>query len=321
VTNVDPSFTTVEGVPSTAKLVVFPDLPNQALMYQADTLVEVRPFYNIGPGIVRGMIFDDTPAGEYQIFRRASNGGFQEIRDFRWDEHKQWVYSQSELYTFFDPSPSAGSSVTYVGRGVVADVVTPTSPLTNVAAVALANVADITYEGDRFPDDSLFTIEWEAVPGAAGYWLQVYQLRTDIRTFDERVASGAPAPIYPDKSTDYLVAYVPAPFTAYQLGTDGPPGTRVLHRRQTFFNFQYIVRVAAVGSSGALLAYTYGDMAIQRFPENVYFLYPRGGVVVQPVPDLSAFPAPEVPAGELAAEAHDSRLHDSWSLRAARRRP
>ncbi|HYM81367.1 MAG TPA: hypothetical protein VEY91_08135 [Candidatus Limnocylindria bacterium] len=301
ITSVDPSFTTVEGVPSPSQLVVFADLPNQGYVYRdtlesgpsnGDYLLEVRDFYTFGPGVVRGMIFDYTPAAAYQVFRRTGNGGFQQIRDFRLTEKKQWVDSQSELYTFFDTTPASWPSVTYVGRGVVADAVTPSSPLTNVADVVLADVDTVHYEGERFPSDSLFTIEWLPVAGAAGYWLQVYQLRADLRTFNERALSGAPAPIYADKATDLLVAYVPAPFTSYQLGTAGPPGTRVLHRRQTFFNFQYVVRVSAVGSSGELLAYTgeNSDVAVQLFADETYIVYPIGGVVVSPTADLDPGP-------------------------------
>ena len=56
---------------------------------------------------------------------------------------------QSELYTFF-VSPQLRAHREYVGRGVVANAVTPSSPLTNVADVALADVGEVQYTGDRF---------------------------------------------------------------------------------------------------------------------------------------------------------------------------
>ena len=91
ITNVDPSFTSVEGVASPSQLIVFPDLPNQGLLFR-DTLESGpgngglpdrdRDFHTFGPGVVRGMIVATHRRPLTRCSGRVSNGGFQEIRDF-----------------------------------------------------------------------------------------------------------------------------------------------------------------------------------------------------------------------------------------------
>jgi hypothetical protein len=321
VTDLDASFQ-VEGTPSSSELVAFPDTPTIGMLFrdtlesgpsQGDYLIDTPAFYTIGPGTNRGMIFDYTQAGDFQIFRQESNGGYLNIKDFPVRETKQWVDSHSELYQFVDPAPVSASSDRYLGRGIINGVVNQTSPLTNVATTTTSPIDTINIVSSPFPDDSLFTISWTPVVGAVGYWVQVYQFRSDLRTLQERILSGAPAPIFGDKATDLFVGFMPAGVTSYKLGDPPPPGGKVLYRRLTLFNFFYNVRVSAVGPAGELLAYTgsNGDFLLQQFVDLTYLLYPLGAFVVSPT-------RPELPAPGLRASPSASAARTTSSVQAPR---
>lgn len=296
VNTVDSTFTQVEGQPSTSQLVLYPDTPSLTFRFDdvlpsgpnppntpQDSLIETVPVYLQGPGVIHGMIFDDTPAGGFQIFRRENNGGYLRLGDFELEETKQWIPSQSELFTFSDSRPPTATP-TYVGRGVVGSVVTPESPLTNVAQTTLTPVDVVNYTGNRTPTDSLFTLAWDPVPSAAGYWLHVYQFRADLQTFEERVASGVPSPIFGKKALDFLVAFVPGGTTSYRIGDPGPAGTRVLFKITPLFGSQYFARVSAVDATGRMIATTSstGDYVVQLFIDQTYLVYPLGSVSISP---------------------------------------
>jgi hypothetical protein len=295
INTVDSTFSQVEGVPSTSLLVVYPDTPSLTYLFDdelppgpnppanpPDPLLEVQPVYLQGPGVVHGMIFDNTPAGAFQVYRREDNGGYLRLGDFELRETKQWIESQSELFAFSDSRPTA--TPTYVGRGIVGDVVTPDSPLTNVAQTAFTPVDTVHYSGDTTPTDSLFTLAWSPVAGAAGYWLHVYQFRADLQTFGERVASGVPSPIFGKKALDFLVAFVPAGATSYRFGDAGLPGTRVLFSRTPAYGNFYFARVSAVDAAGRMIATTStsGDYVTQLFVDQTYLVYPLGAKTVFP---------------------------------------
>lgn len=312
VNTVDATFDQVEGQPSTSQLVLYPDTPSYTFLFDddlppgpnpsggpQDPLLETIPVYQQGPGVIHGMIFDDTPAGGFQIFRRENNGGYLRLGDFELEETKQWIPSQTELFAFSDSRPPTAAP-TYVGRGVVGTVVTTESPLTNVAQTTLAPVDTIQYSGDRTPTDSLFTLAWTPVPGAAGYWLHVYQFRSDLQTFEERIASGVPSPIFGKKALDFLVAYVPGAATSYRIGDPGLPGTRVLFKNTPLFGSAYFARVSAVDATGRLIATTSttGDYVVQLFIDQTYLVYPLGAVAIFPSRSRRA---PDSPLGRAEA--------------------
>jgi hypothetical protein len=132
-------------------------------------------------------------------------------------------------------------------------------------------------------------MEWEAVAGAVGYWVHVYQL-TD-QSGDEIIQSGIPAPLYLAVTQDYFIGYFPEATAArpvgfptrrsYRIGDPLPSmGRRVTQR--TLLNSQlYLVRVAAIGAAGELLAYTGESEAIQVFrDEGSYQAFPLGGALI-----------------------------------------
>jgi hypothetical protein len=195
---------------------------------------------------------------------------------------------------------------TYLGRGLVSGTITPGSPLTNVGLLNPVSITPIRYSGSRFPADSLFTVSWGPVPGAAGYWIQVYQYLA--ATPDQKVLSSAPAPLALGPIRDFFIAYVSAPDTSYKLA--GPNG-QMFARKTILTNNDYNVRVAAVSGEGNLLGFTFGDLDTLRTSTN-YSLYARGGVKVSP----TSAPAPRAHIdGRPQIEAPDLRTYRARSSR------
>jgi hypothetical protein len=164
VTSVDASFQ-VEGVPSTSQLFVFPDTPTIGDLYRdtlesgpsaGDYIIDHPVFFTVGAGTNRGMIFDYTQAGDFQIFRQESNGGYLSLKDFPIRDTKQWVDSHSELFQFTTRAPIwPGRSLSRSRHHQWRRHQHP--PLTNGLADRRRDRLD-DYLGDP-PDDSLFTME------------------------------------------------------------------------------------------------------------------------------------------------------------------
>ncbi len=302
-TNVDPSYVNPEGQLSPdARLVIFPDLPSILQVYadvppighvlgDGDSVIGVEEMRVSPAGTIHGIIFDGTDADAYQVLRREKGGGYALLRDFVLQPAVKWLDQHWEAYSFDDTRPSSYAPATYQGRGVVQGSVTATSPLTNAGMLGAPAVASIRYTGFVTPVDSLFKMAWRTVPGAAGYWLQVYQFRGDLRSVDEKILAGVPAPIALLKTRDIFVGYVTAPDTTYTLGS--PVGAQVLTQKTPQFGQEYLVRVAAVDASGRLMAYTYGDTAYKQ-GLNEYRAYLLGAKKVTPT-HPEALPARAIP--------------------------
>jgi hypothetical protein len=286
VTNVDAGFTTPEGRPdANARLVVYPDVPIVVETFRdilpdgpdtGDQLQGTELRY-LARGAMHGVILDGTPATGYQVLRREANGGFAQAKDYTLSPVARFFDSQWELYAFTDGSPSGFSPPSYVGRGVVSGVVTPLSPLTNVGQVAAPDVGNLVYTAFPFPADSNITLTWNEVPGAAGYWIQIYQFMGGTQ---EKLLSARPAPFVSSDARNFFVGYLPAPASSYTLNQ---PGALVLFRRGLLMKSEYIVRISAVNDQGQLIAFTYGDYGYLRSTGS-YLRYRLGGVVVTPTP-------------------------------------
>jgi len=297
-----------EGQASTkAELVVYLDTPNRVLTFvdngvpgpdTTDRVIGTQDFYTTGPGAVQGMIFDSTSANQFEVYRREG-AGYRQFKDFAIKAAKVYLQSKWEAYKFADSKPVPPPTRHYLGRGIVSGVSGKLSPLTNTGRVSLSPVAgtlDFTAPTGvppdfRFPKpDSLLYMEWEAVPGAVGYWVHVYQL-TD-QAGDEIIRSGIPAPLYLAVTRDYFVGYFPEATAArpagfptrrsYRIGVDPLPAMGRMVTQRTLLNSQlYLVRVAAIGAAGELLAYTGESEAIQVFRlEGSYRAFPLGGALV-----------------------------------------
>lgn len=289
VTNVDAAYTAPEGRPdANARLVVYPDVPIVVETFQdilpdgpdtGDPLQGSELLY-IAQGAMHGVIVDGTAANGYQVLRREANGGYTQLKDYTLSPAARFFDSHWELYAFTDGSPSDFTPPSYVGRGVVSGAVTPLSPLTNVGMVGIPDIANLAYTAFPFPADSNINMTWNQVPGAAGYWIQIYQFMGGTH---EKLLSAQPAPFVVSDARNYFVGYVPAPAGSYRLGQ---PGALVLFQRGLLMMQEYIVRISAVNDQGQIIAFTYGDYSYLRSTGS-YLRYRLGGVVVTPTPQGS----------------------------------
>ena len=286
VTNVDAGYTEPEGqYDANAQLIVYPDVPIVVETFldllpdgpdTGDQLQSTELLY-VARGAVHGTILDGTAADGYQVLRREANGGYAQLKDYKLSPVARFFDSHWEMYAFSDAEPSGFSPPSYVGRGVVSGVVTAQSPLTNPGRNAGSEVANIVYTAYPFPPDSNITMTWSEVPGAAGYWIQIYQFMGGT---NEKLLSAQPAPFVYSDARNYFVGYVAAPASSYTLNQ---PGATVLFQRGLLMKSEYIVRISAVDEQGELIAFTYGDYAFLRSTGS-YLRYRLGGALVTPTP-------------------------------------
>lgn len=284
VTNVDPNYTAPEGRYSgNARLIIYPDAPITVETFTdylpdgpgpEDILLSTEQVY-VAPGTLHGLIMDGTPASGYQVLRRESSGGYAQLKDYVLNPVVRFLDSQWEAYTFDDARPSGFSPPSYVGRGVVAGTVTPTSPLTNVGELMSTNIPALRYTGEGAPRDSNITMSWQAVPGAVGYWIQIHQYKGSS---EAQLLAAAPAPLISSNVRNFFVGYVAAPDTSYKLGR---PGALVLTRRTLLNSVEYLVRISAVNDRGELIAFSYGDWQYIR-AVGAYRRYRVGAAKVVP---------------------------------------
>jgi hypothetical protein len=97
--------------------------------------------------------------------------------------------------------------------------------------------------------DSLFTLRWDAVPGAANYVLHVFQPQSDARAPDV-LASAIPGPLTIGKTRDQFLVLLPGTVTQYRLGD---PGGIVLARGKTFMGQAYLARMSALDAQGRVI--------------------------------------------------------------------
>lgn len=307
---------TLERTPS--DLVVWPDVPNQVVdIFDGDTTTYLT--YRTGAGAIQTVIFDYLEAGGYQLFRREGGGGYRQVTDFVLTPYQRWssrayysaaqgtvVLQPAQFFTFGDANPPAVLVKGYVGRAVISGVSSAGSQLTNLGETTNGSaIPGIPYTGVVDSPDSLIDMRWQAVAGAAGYWVHVYQTRNDIRIGDEAIAIGLPSPVAIGKVRDLFIGYIPAPLTSYKIGDALPAASRVLVYHPLAALLPVLVRVSAVDANGGMIATTgaYGDLA--SFRESVGLLdrlrtFPLGAVVVTPnrppPPDLANAPASRAPA-------------------------
>lgn len=295
VTSVSEDTTTPEGTVSPlTQLVVFGDYEIPVTYWSdfsppgisvTDVLDATAAVRRGTPTTVYGMIFDGSAASGFQAFRREAGGGMRQLNDFVIPPSQRWLDSHWEFYSFRDDDPAREQPPTYQARGLLSGAATAHSPLSNVASATDTALADIglrIIHGQPPIEpftDSLFTVTWNAVPGAVGYYLHAFQFRNDLRDNLERTLAGAPAPFFEGKSKDIYAAYFPASVTQHKLGAGG--GT-LLTRRPTYYGQVYIVRVSAVDANGRMIAFSrLGDYRIGPYDAG-YTLQPLGAVLVAP---------------------------------------
>lgn len=305
-----------EGLPGNTTLMMYPDTPVPLQLWQDngepgetpdDVLLATTQVYESGPGAVVGMIVDSTNASQYQVYKRHSDGGYVDLFPYTLKPARTWPQNHYDAYLFTDPNPFAPPLREYLGRGVVDGLVTTDAPLTNISDMTQLNVpGTLRYLGRVYPDtttDSLVFLRWQAVPGAAGYWISMYGFPPAYLPGTALLHNALPHPLLPERLPEYFVAYIPAPTTSYKLGEPLPPGSRlVTYGRIIVPNNRYAVRIVAVDGSGQVLDYTgsSGGFVDQGASQGFYYRFPLGAVVV--------FPAPVLPPPSLADRAGEARL-------------
>lgn len=277
----------------------------------ADPNILFYTLYRGQAGGYVGQVMDYTGSSAYQLFRRESGGGFSPFQDFaftparRWSDHEYYggatgtlVLQPAQLYEFVDPNPAAIPDPGYIGRAVIAGLSGSSYPLTNLGqAPAGAPVDSMQYLGSPTPPDSLINMQWSAVPGAAGYWIHIYQKRQDIRDGRDAVITALVSPIASGKVRDFFIGFIPAPATSFKLGDPVPAGGRILVYRILNGLQEVFIRVSAVDADGRMLATIMGpssdtDASHQVVgAADVQIRYPINGRKVTP----NRPPPPELP--------------------------
>jgi hypothetical protein len=324
-----------EGVQANSDLILHMDTPIRVMDWLQvgqsdvdtdetdDVLRSEVEFYDFGPGTLIGTVIDSSDAAQFDIFRQEAAGGYAQLQDVLVHPSKSWLQSHTEIYRFTDPAPAGGLGA-YVGRGIVNGTVTVNAPLTNRATILRSAVAgDLKYLGNvaggtdvngipitTFPDtthDSLFTMRWRRVNGAAGYWITVCPPTNATLSGAALYRSALPRPLLPERIPESYVLYYPQPASpdtaiVHKLVGDGelsaglppgPPGTRLIHHRQMLTGVDYLVRIVAVDANGQMLTYTRDDAKASAFlirTNDGYTIFPLGFVKVKPT-------RPEPPPG------------------------
>jgi hypothetical protein len=270
----------LEHTPS--DLVVWPDLPIEVRDVSNNSLVYT--FYRTTPGAMQGVIFDYCGSTGYQMFRRETGGGFRQYEDFIHTPSRRWadrdlygtpagplVLPPAQLYPLSDATPPPVNPDEYIGRAVVAGVVSGKYPITNLAQATPASAIDsMGYRGLRSPPDSLIDMTWDAVPGASGYWIHIFQKNASITSIGDVAQIGLPSPVSIGKVRDLFIGYIPAPNTSYKLGNPVPTRGRILVYRVLETLQPVFIRVSAVDANGRLIATTDGESSdFDSFHEKI----------------------------------------------------
>jgi len=284
---VDPGRTPEGVLAADSKLIVFQDIgnlvyakhefpPNSGIFLLDSTFT----VYNFSPGTVQGQIMDGTLASGFELLRQQSGGGFSPIKDFPVTAAVKLLSSHWAIYPFNDQPNDGSLPPTYQARGALSGSITTNSPLTNQAVLAASAVADCkitepflsTAHGDSLP-----LVQWNAVPGAANYYLQIYQYRGDIKVGSEKYVYGIPAPVAIGKVKNFFIGILPGTTTSYKLGQ---PGAEILINRPMIGPDHFFFRVSAVDANGRLIACSAGAKQDTVRIGTEAFLYSPGAEII-----------------------------------------
>ena len=299
----DPSLsppTYPEGRPANTHLVMYPDTPVPVQIWQDngqagetpdDLLLGTTFVFESGPGAVVGMIIDSTNASQYQVYKRHADGGYVNMLSYTLKPTKTWPATHFDSYLFSDANPFSPPVRQYIGRGVVDGEVTTDAPLTNPSDLTQLNEpGTLEYLGAQSPagTDSLVPFHWQAVPGAAGYWLTMYAFPPAFLSQAGLFRNALPHPVLPDRLPEYFIGYFPGSVTSYRIGDPLPPGASILSwNREIVTNNDYAVRIVAVDANGQMLDYTgtTGAYLLLGVAQGIYYRLPLNAVLVHPEPE------------------------------------
>ena len=159
-------------------------------------------------------VFDRTPANCYRLWRQEPSGGYRLVKDFSAAATTKFISQDTEYFRFFDlPTPPLPDTVRYLVQGGFSGSYGTFSPLSNTAALHKTlpppdtNLVVICPK-DSAATDSMPKITLEQVSGAAGYVLQIYKPRHDVKDTD--IFPESDPQVFYEKSRNFLLAYLPA---------------------------------------------------------------------------------------------------------------
>ena len=218
------------------------------------------------------LLFDGTLSNQFEMYRRDSGGKFERTADFDLDSHFKYVSAGVETYFTTDPAPGSFTPPSYMARGLLNGVATHVSPLSNESLMLQTDLPQILYNGELNPLDSLFTLSWVAVNGAAGYWIHAYEKPIAA---GQRMQCAIPAPLSYLTAGDLLVGFYPGnnPGSSihYRLGS---PGLLTLVYNAPLLGHDYFIRVTAVDATGQVIAQTPGDLDSLSMSADLAYLAP-----------------------------------------------
>lgn len=278
-TGFDPNPDRPEGTPSAnARLVSY---RNHALRVMVrdyasvdiDSIVHAVRAFPGDASMPLLLLVDGTVASAFEMYRRNDAGKFERTSDATVTSRFKYVSSGYEEFFTTDPAPSSFTPTSYMARGLVDGVATHQSPLSNEVQLTRSDLEPITYNGNLFPLDSLFTVSWVGVPDAVGYWVHIYEKPISGA---ERMRSSFPSPIAYETAADLLIAYRegnnPGGSVSFRLGD---PTLLTLKRTAPLLGHDYHVRISGVDATGQVIAQTPGDLdSLALSPDLAYLLGP-----------------------------------------------
>lgn len=267
-----------EGTESAvSKLIAYPGLPSlvNATVRNEGRIRVVPLTTQLTDGAPRAaslLLLDGSASSEFALYRADDASGAAEALPFTLRPFTRWLDLGWDAFRIqLDQADPSGR---YRGLGLIDGVRTSRSPITNQSSAdrtptffrMFIRHGSPNGEGSNFTD-SLFTIAWEPVAGAAQYLLHVYQFRSDTRAPDV-LRLCRPGPMALGKTRDIYLTMLPGTLSSHRVGD---PDGIVLTRRTTFMAQAYFVRMSALDSDGRLLGV--GVPAPSYPGEPIYALY------------------------------------------------
>lgn len=248
-----------------AKVNFPPALDPDTIQADAAGHLLISPYRSFTPGTVRALVINRTGAQGLEVWRTDANGGARKIFDFTLQPTKRYLTSGTDLYEFHDSDPSRSPNATYYVRGLIGGNAGANSPLSNASRPSLSALTSIDYLATRFGTragvndfhlaDSLIVMQWSPVAGTDHYLIQIFKYQSRVLSLEERVISGAPAPLLTSVTHDVFLASVPSTLTEYRLGG---PGATIYYQEGLRMRQEYFIRISAIDANGAMIGTTTG---------------------------------------------------------------
>ena len=250
---------------------------------QADPVTHqllITPIQAFSPGTIRGIVLNRTGAQGVEIYRTDPNGGVRKLFDFALQPTHRWLDHGTDVYEFEDSDPKRPANASYYARGLIGGMGGSTSPLSAPSRATTSTFLNIAYQAERwgtplhhffFEADSNFYMQWSAVPNTARYLIQVFQYQTKTLNLQQRILTGAPAPLLTFDTHDVFVATVPSGVTAYKIGD---PGATIFTFGTLHLRGEYYVRISAIDVNNQMIATTTGVTISRTLDLTQLFQWP-----------------------------------------------